>query len=237
MNSLADKITGLITELDHPEKAKIRAAVNSLIALSAAAPEMTTLLEQALSEGRNKNRWATAYVLGHLPKPSGAAIRALLDGLDHGHPDIRWAIALLLIQIAKTEGSLINLLSALCSAGTANQRRMAIYCIRDLQLRDDASMQTLLSATRDAEVTVRVAAATSLKTRSDAGDAARRRLLEMFLYDDETRVRNASAITLAQLGSPSKDFIAALQSAENDSNAQLRKTATAALSLLLNVKK
>ena len=237
MNSLNEKIAGLIAGLDHPEKAKIRTSVDGLIELSAGAPHVRTALEQSLREGRNKNRWAIAYVLGHLPQPSGAPIRALLDGLDHAEPDIRWAIALLLTRIARVEGSLINLLLELCRSGKMNQRRMAVYCIRDLQLSDDASMQALLSATRDEEATVRVAAVTSLRTRSDVGDSARRRMLEIFLQDDETKVRNASAITLAQLGSPSEDFVAALQSAENGSNAQLRKTATAALSLLLNVKK
>ena len=232
MMTLEEKIAGLLAALDHPEKTKIRAAVNGLIELSADAPQVRTAAELALNEGRNKNRWATAYVLGHLPKPSGAAIRALLDGLDHAEPDVRWAIALLLIRIAKSEGSLIPLLSALCREGTASQRRMAVYCIRDLQLRDDDSMQALLSATRDTEATVRVAAVTSLKSRSDAGDAARRRLLDIFLHDDEIRVRNASAITLAQLGSPSEEFIAALQAAKNTSDAPLKKAVAAALLLL-----
>ena len=42
---------------------------------------------------------------------------------------------------------------------------MAVYCIRDLDLSDSASLAALLAASSDTEPTVRVAAVTSLKTR------------------------------------------------------------------------
>jgi hypothetical protein len=134
--------------------------------------------------------------------------------------------------LAKSAAVIANLLLELFRTGTANQKRMAVYCIRDLQLEDDASLQALLAASRDSEVTVRVAAVTSLKTRNDGGPQARKRLLELFLTDADVRVCNAAAITLAQLGSPSEEFIAALKAAENSASAALKKAASAALSLL-----
>jgi hypothetical protein len=234
MNNLDEKFAALISDLDQPEKAKIRAAVDALIALSGEASGLRGALERSLSDGQRKNHWAIAYVLGHLPEPSGAAIRHLLVGLDHREPDIRWAIALLLVRITKSEGGLVKLLLDLCRSGTVNQKRMAIYCIRDLQLNDDASMQELLAEARDEEPTVRVAAVTSLKTRPDADATARRQLLELFRYDEDLRVRNAAAITLAQLGAPSEDFMAALGAAVNGENAQLKKAATVALGMLKN---
>lgn len=231
MNGAEEKNAALIAGLDHPEKPKIRASVDALIALSARQPDLRETLEQSLSTAQHRNLWALAYVLGHLPQPSGAAIRALLAGLDHKEPDIRWAIALLLIRLAKTESAVASLLLEVSRSGTANQKRMAVYCIRDLQLTDDASLEALLAASADAEATVRVAAVTSLKTRS-MGAAARDRLLELFLTDPDVRVCNAAAITLAQLGSPSEDFVAALRAAEKSENAQLKKAVSAALSLL-----
>jgi HEAT repeat protein len=232
MNSLEEKIAALITGLEHPEKVKVRAAVDALVALSADEPGLRTTLERLLADGQQKNRWAIAYVLAHLPQPSGRAIRALLDGLDHPEPDIRWAIALCLVQIATSESNLVNLLLELCRNGTGNQRRMAIYCIRDLRLTDAASLQTLLTATTDIEPTVRVAAVTSLKPRSDIDTQVRRRLLEIFLNDASINVRNAAAITLAQLGSPTEDFFAALRAAQNSADGKLKKAASAALNLL-----
>lgn len=232
MNGAEEKNAALIAGLDHPEKPKIRASVDALIALSARQPDLRETLEQSLSTAQHRNLWALAYVLGHLPQPSGAAIRALLAGLDHKEPDIRWAIALLLIRLAKTESAVASLLLEVSRSGTANQKRMAVYCIRDLQLTDDASLEALLAASADAEATIRVAAVTSLKTRSDIGAAARARLLELFLTDPDVRVCNAAAITLAQLGSPSEDFVAALRAAEKSENAPLKKAVSAALSLL-----
>jgi HEAT repeat protein len=232
MNGDEEKIAALIAGLDHPEKTKIRAAADALIALSPCTPGLRARLERLLGEGQPRNRWAFAYVLGQLPQPSGTAVRALLEGLDHREPDIRWAIALLLTRLAKTEAAIINLLLELCRSGTANQKRMSIYCIRDLQLSDGASLQALLAATSDARAAIRVAAATSLKNRGDLGASGRKRLLDLFLTDEDVKVRNAAAITLAQLGSPAMDFIAALQAAAGSENAALRKAAAAALSLL-----
>jgi HEAT repeat protein len=234
MNRVEDKTAELIDCLEDSEKAKIRAAVDALVDLSAASPCVRTALEASLDDERRKNHWALAYVLGQLPQPSDAAIRALLGGLNHGEPDIRWAIALLLVRLARSDGSVLRLLLALCASGTVNQRRMAAYCIRDLQLADDASMAALSAAARDQDPTVRVAALTSLRWRRDASAAARCLLLDRYLNDEDGRVRNAAAVTLAQLGAPDEAFIRALEQNARSDDAHARKAATAALNLLQN---
>ena len=206
--------------------------MDALIASAGHESGLRAALERALDNAQHKNPWAFAYVLGHLPQPSAATIRTLLAALDHHEPDIRWAVALLLTRLAKTENVVIDLLLELSRCGTANQKRMAVYCIRDLQLQDEASLEALLAASRDSEPAIRVAAATSLKTRTNAGPKARKRLLELFLTDTDVKVCNAAAITLAQLGSPSEEFVAALQVAANSENAALKKAVSAALSLL-----
>lgn len=232
MNGVEDRIVTLIADLEAPEKTRIRAAVDALIQVAADAPAVRAALEQCVGDEGRKNRWAVAYVLGHLPRPSSATIRALLKGLDRSEPDIRWAIALLLIQMVKGDGDLANLLLTLSAKGTVNQRRMAIYCIRDLRLTDHSSMAALLTAATDEEPTVRVAALTSLRWRSDSGSAARRRLLERYLDDPDGRVRNAAAVTLAQLGDPDETFTRALEQGAKSADAHARKAAVAALELL-----
>lgn len=232
MNRDEGKRAALIAGLADSQKPKIRAAVDALIASAGSDPGVRTALEQVLENAEPKNPWALAYVLGHLPEPSEATIHALLTALDHQDADIRWAVALLLIRLAKTESGVINLLLELSRSGTANQKRMAVYCIRDLQLQEPASLEALLAASGDSEPAVRVAAVTSLKMRDDAGLKARKRLLELFLTDTDVRVCNAAAITLAQLGSPSEDFVAALRAAEKSDDAALKKAVSAALRLL-----
>lgn len=232
MNDADTKIAALIADLEHPDKPKIRAAVNALIPLVAESAALQATLNDALNDRRRKNRWSVAYILGHLPQPSGAVVRTLLDGLDHPEPDIRWAIVLLLIRIAKANESLVKLLTELCAAGTSRQKRMAVYGIRDLNLTDSLSLLALLSALRDTDPSVRVAAVTSLKTRNDIDASGKNRLVEIFSSDPEPKVRNAAAITLAQMGSPSKEFLKALERAKESENNQIKKAAFAALNLL-----
>jgi HEAT repeat protein len=227
-----DRLAALIAHLDHPDKPTLRAAVDELIVLAANAEQVRETLDRRLIEPGHKNYWPVAYILGHLPKPSGVALRTLLHALDHREPDIRWAISLLLVQIAKREGSVFNLLIDLCRNGTANQRRMAVYCLRDLDLNDAASLQAIIGLLSDADSTVRVAATTSLKNRSDDNDCVRAALLDSYLNDGDIKVRNAAAVTLASFGAPSEDFLRALKAAAESDNGQTRKAATVAIGLL-----
>ena len=227
-----DRLAALIADLDHPDKPTLRAAVDELIVLAAKSDQVRETLDHRLIEADHKNSWPAAYILGHLEKPSGVAIRTLLQTLDHREPDIRWAISLLLVKIAKREGSVVNLLIDLCRNGTANQRRMAVYCLRDLELADGESLRAIIDLLSDADATVRVAATTSLKSRSDENERVRQALLESYLNDGEIKVRNAAAVTLASFGAPSEDFLRALKKAAESDNGQARKAAAVALGLL-----
>ena len=229
-----NQIAALLAELDQPDKPRIRAAVDALINLGAQWVDLRAALEQRLMDAQHKNHWPIAYILGHLPQPSPAVVEALLDGLDHPEPDIRWAIGLLLVRMVKAERHLVKSLMRLCTGGTAVQKRMAIYCIRDLDLADAGSLELLVRSLRDDDATVRVAAATSLKSRADLDAPGRKALLDAFLEDSQPKVRNAAAITLAQLGSPSEDFVRALENAGKSDDAQIKKAAAAALAFLQN---
>ena len=224
----------LIADLDRHDKPAIRAAVDSLIERATVSPRLRDTLNQRLTEAGHQNYWPVAYILGNLPNPSRAAITGLLEALDHRDPDIRWAIALLLVRIAKTNKDLevMNSLIELCAAGSGNQKRMALYAIRDLSLSDPASLGALLAALRDSEPTVRVAAAICLKARQDIDDAGKDLLLGLYLNDVELKVRHAVAITLAALGAPPRDFVLALKANSTSENEQTKKAAIAALELL-----
>ena len=107
----------------------------------------------------------------------------------------------------KKEGDFLNLLVELSKTGTANQKRMALYCIRDLALSDSVSLAALREALGDTDPTVRVAAAICLKLRSDLDDAGKTLLLQVYLTDTELKVRNTAAVALANLGSPAPEFL------------------------------
>jgi HEAT repeat protein len=227
-----DQLAALIADLDHPDKPTLRAAVDQLILLTTNSESVREILDKRLIEPDHRNYWPVAYVLGHLSQPSGAVLRTLLQTLDHREPDIRWAAALLLVQIAKREGEVFSLLIELCRAGTANQRRMAVYCLRDLELNDSASLQAIIDLLSDADTTVRVAATTSLKNRRDDDQRVRQALLDSYLKDEEIKVRNAAAVTLASFAAPAPEFLRALEEAAASGDDQSKKTAAVALTIL-----
>jgi hypothetical protein len=226
------QIAGLIADLDRHDKPAIRAAVDTLIPLALGHPPLREILDRRLVETGYRNYWPVAYVLGHLPQVSSACIAKLLETLDHREPDIRWAMALLLVRIAKHESAVVHLLNDLAKTGTANQKRMALYCLRDLTLSDPASLAAMLKALDDADPTVRVAAAICLKLRPDLDDTGKNLLLQIYAEDTDPRVRHAVAITLASLGSPSDNFLEALKKGSESADGQTRKAAIVALEIV-----
>jgi HEAT repeat protein len=229
-----DRIRALIDDLESSDKPVIRAAVDALIVLVAESADLQNTLNRLLLDTQRKNRWPAAYVLAHLPQPSAKTIQILLDGLDHPEADIRWAIGLLLVRLAKAGNGIVERLLELGRKGSSAQKRMAVYCVRNLDLSDENSLEMLLELLHDADATVRVAAVTSLKERSQLDAEGRRKLLRVFLDDPDARVRNAAVITLARLGAASDEFLLALVKACESGDAQIKKAAIAAFALLKN---
>ncbi|MGH7828178.1 MAG: HEAT repeat domain-containing protein [Candidatus Binatia bacterium] len=227
-----DELTAVIAALESRDKRAIRGAVDALIPLANESPPVATRLNQLLNEPQRANRWPIAYVLANLPHPSQATIQVLLDTLDSEDPEIRWAIALLLVKLARQDENILTRLVQAVSLGKTTQRRMAVYCVRDLSLSDHASLRTLVEALRDPDPMVRVAATTSLKARSDVGSDEENELLRLFLEDPDGRVRNAAVVTLAQLGASSNEFHDALVKARAGPDPQIQKAAAQALSII-----
>jgi HEAT repeat protein len=227
-----DKIAPLMADLEKSDKPTLRKAVDALISIAADDPRIATTLSALLKDPSRKNRWPIAYILASLPSPTQSSIQVLTETLDHRDPDIRWAVALILIRLAKTDRQVLKLLIELASKGTATQRRMAIYSLRDVGLTDGESVQILMDALHDPDPMVRVAAVTSLKMHSGLSERGKSQLLELFLRDSDPRVRNTVVVTLAYLGTPSEEFLSELTKATASENSQLKKAATAAFSIL-----
>lgn len=231
-NEYETDISALISDLEHTEKRVIRAAVDALVSLAPHSPQLRDALHQRMSEHDVKNAWAIAYVLAQLPQPSREAIQRLLQGLAHEDADIRWAISLLLVRLANSDAEIFRQLLRLCASGDALQRRMAIYCLRDLKSQDAAATEVFCRALSDPDPLVRIAGAAGLKTKANLEVREKDALLTVFLEDPDNRVRSVAAVTLAQTGMPSKNFLQALYHAESGENEQLKRAASAALALL-----
>jgi len=223
------KIALLIESLDHPDKAVVRAAVDSLIAASSQDLRIAQLLHQLLLERKRKNLWPIAYILAHLPETSVPCLEVLLDALGDPDPDIRWAILLLLVRLGQKDRALVGRLLDLSRTGSPTQKRMALYCIRDLKLQDPRSLQALRASLNDPEPAVRVAGVTSLRTRPDISREETEELLRLLKEDRDVRVRCSAAMILAQIGGTAEEVHTALRAAASNGDPRLRKAARAAL--------
>ena len=227
----AKQVAEWLEALEQSDKQMLRAAVDGLIALLPDSPETGKNLQELLRSSQRKNRWPIAYILAHLPQAPAEALEILFDALDNRDPDVRWAVILLLARLTEAQAAVMQLTTSLFATGTATQRRMIVYYLKELKRRNEAVRQALLSALNDPDPTVRVAAVISLKEQ-DIDSDGKTTLLDLLIRDPDVRVQHAAAITLASLGSPSEEFLAALDRATNAAQGPLKKAALAARRIL-----
>ncbi|MGH7832961.1 MAG: HEAT repeat domain-containing protein [Candidatus Binatia bacterium] len=230
MDTRSATIDALIVSLGDSRKPVIRKAADALIACLEEFPDLPGKLERLLADAGNKNHWALAYVLAHHSHPPALSIEVLLKDLGNPDPDIRWAVLLLLAKLAKEHTGIGEKLLDLLQSGNPTQRRMAVYCLRDM--REGATFVALSRALDDPEATVRVAAITSLRSQPELGKATFDQLLRRLAHDPDARVRCSAAAVLGQVGPNTDDVRDALKDAAESVYPQLRKAARAALTLL-----
>jgi HEAT repeat protein len=232
MDEESARLDRLIRSLDQSDKKAVRAAADALLSMSSAAPEIAGRLRAALAQAPAEKRWPIAYVLAHIPPLDGQCLDALKDALDFHDPDIRWAIALLLVRLAKkSEPGVESNLLKLLHTGRPTQRRMAVYCLRDVGA-EDLLREALPYSLGDSDPLVRVAAVTSLKTFPEIGRDLAEQVLRLVAEDSDSRVRASAALALAHLGAPTEKILATLEGAIRGADLNLAKAARAALAIL-----
>ena len=202
MNPAGGDIAFLIESLAHSDRAVVRTAIDSLVTIGHERPEVRESLNRLLQEVSSEKRWPVAYTLGQLSQPSSSCLDTLIEALGSEDPDIRWATLQLLIRLGKNDRRILPLVSDLLNSGSPTQRRMAVYCLRDLGL-EDRSVQ--LQCLGDTDPLVRVAAVTALSKQSQLSEDVLSVLVRLNSNDTDSRVRNAAGFVLERLGiSPDK---------------------------------
>jgi|SRR5581483_794645 HEAT repeat protein len=228
-----DRLARLVAALDHPDKKIIREAVDALVALAPSQPEVGGEVEAALMRAPVYKRWPMAYVLAQIGPPSDACFAALEGGLDAPDPDIRWAIVVLFARLARESGGATReRLASLARSGTATQRRMAIYTLRDIGPADALAHEAVRGALADTDPLVRVAALTSLKVFPEIARTAVGDMQRMLESDDDARVRAAAAVALAQSGAPMAEIRGALEGSAMTGDPTVVRAVRAALEML-----
>jgi HEAT repeat protein len=237
----ATVVENLILELGDPRKAVQRRAIDELAAIAAAGnPIVAEKLRDAVASADRRVRWAAAYALAHVGAGAFAmdSADALCEAMSDDDGDIRWAATNLMVQLGRENLAEIGAcLLKLAVDRDRNARKMALYCIRDLEIAGPDLLIVVERAVRDPDVHVRLAALSVLAKLRDASGEAVRIMLESLKSDPDAGVRRAAASAFGNLESASADATAALTSAAADSgDKSLARAARGALDRLEKVR-
>lgn len=193
----------LVALLGARDKVVQRRAGNALVRLAAERADVVPLLEAACGDGPLRQRWGAAYALARLGRLPDGALTVLLEVLSDADGDLRWAAASLLVTAVPVTASL-PALRRLLTGGTPTQRKMALYCLRDLGVRGrtvvpPAMREVVCDASRDPVAEVRLAAMSALVSPLVDPETAAATLIKR-LADPDARVRRAAAAHLGRVG-------------------------------------
>jgi hypothetical protein len=207
-----------------------RRAAEAFGALAARGVEVEDWLRAALDAGDLRQRWGAAYawsLVGGLPADALPTLLAVM-GADDG--DLRWAAADLVKLLAHTAHAAVvaRLLEAAGAPGT--QRKMALYCLRDLMIVE--GWDVALQALADEHIEARLAALSLMASVHPNATVAAQRIAAL-IDDRDPRMQRAAAGTLGKLAVRSDEVVAALRRAEASDDPSLRRAASQSLRTLV----
>jgi len=221
------ELAALADCLGHDEKAVQRPAAEAFAALGERGVDVRDVLLAALASPDSGRRWAAAFALARLHAPADLLLPVLLETLGVDDGDLRWAAATIVVGLAE-RGQVLEKLRGLLPSGNAAQRKMALYCLRDLGVRaaevDSAVVRCLADEDRDVQL---AAVATLARLATDRSAAAAHLLRALDAIDPG--LRRAAAAGLGALGEYSPPVLAALEHARSSADASLARAAAGAL--------
>jgi HEAT repeat protein len=227
----SDELARALAELGHARKAVQRPAAERLAAAAREDVAVRAAIATRLTSTDARERWGAAYALANVEPAPRDAMPALLDALASSDGDVRWAAARLVVSAIRHEPTLEALVQPLVSAESPLQRKMALYCLRDLAAAVAVDGTGIVPALGDVDPAVRMAAmAAALAVLPRTGDLAER--IATILDDGEPGVRRVAAVTLGQLGVATPAVVGRLDAATASDDATLAKAARDALSRL-----
>jgi len=224
-----DELAALAESLGDGRKAVERGAAEAFARLAARGVAVEDVLDEALASSLPRRRWGAAFALSLLGDPPPRTLPVLLEALGVDDGDVRWAAAGIVVRLTDREASGRALLDRL-RAGNGKQRKMALYCLRDLGARAVDVEAAVLRALGDTDWDVRLAAISTLPRLAVDRSASAERLVAV-LETGEIRERRAAAAALGALEERSARVLAALRACGPDDPA-LRRAAERALARL-----
>jgi HEAT repeat protein len=228
-------VEALIENLSSPLKAFQRHAATAIAPAGARNPAIVARLAALLDDPQTPARWAAAYALGLI---DGAldlrACTALVDALANPDGDVRWAALDLLVRLGRRfQEPVRDRLLALQEHPDANSRKMSLYALRDLGIRDPAAVAAVCRSCAGGDSQVRLAALSFIKQAGSCDGATVDTVVACLKSDPDEGVRRAAAFTLGHLDDRSERVLAPLREAANaPHDASLRKAASQTLARL-----
>lgn len=148
--------TSLAACAGDPHSAVQRRAADALTRVGDRAA-VRAALEPALAAADANARWGAAYALAAAMGPDRTLLPILLEALGHPDGDRRWAAAELTVAVARRSPITEELLR-LTLSGSAGQRKMSWYCLRDLEVSGRRVAEAVIGGLADEDPTVRLAA-------------------------------------------------------------------------------
>jgi HEAT repeat protein len=189
--------------LAHERKA-LRRRASGVLAGAARAGHYRQRLEALLADENPQRRWGAAFALSQASETSERTIDAAIEAMGCDDGDVRWAAAEIVCNAyrdaqrcgAQRAAALAGRLEELVRGAQGEQRKMALYCLRDL---DAVAVPAALDALEDAEKGVRLAALSALARARASAPAVLERMAELAAGDPDQGVRNAASATLGRL--------------------------------------
>ena len=214
-SSVADAATvqRLLELLGHSAK-EIRRRAAGALKVAVCDQRHARSVAAGLSSEEPHRSWGAAFALGRTGHDSPEIVDAALRALGSPDGDVRWAAAELCCNLVRRGACPEDRLQSLAADAPPRQRKMALYCMRDL---GREYVATYLAALDDDDAGVRFAGLAGLGRSRLVDDAALARMAVCLHSDTVPGVRRATAAIMARVMGTSTAALAALsECAAND---------------------
>src|SRR5690348_10437302 len=195
-------LDALVRCLSAAGKTVRRCAAGALARAALYDARVLAMLHEAIGGGDSRARWGAAYTLGLIGDALDLrALDSIVEALADSDGDVRWAGAELIVRLGERHPEAVTeRMLALAREGNLNARKMALYCLRDLEARGDDIVAVAAVCCAERHTLLKLAAL-SLLSRT-AGDPARRATIAQTLLqsDPDAAVRRCAAVALGHIG-------------------------------------
>jgi HEAT repeat protein len=193
-------IDALGEALGDPVKAVACAASDALAHLARELDGVEPVVRLALRSDDASRRWHAALTSARIEPPTLRLLPPIVEALASCEGDVRWKAARLLVEMGRVNPEVLPLVIGLVTGGeSADVRRMATHCVRELGPERPESTRALLEGTRDSDRPVRHAALTALAGLTDPSREVFDRLMEVIADPSDAPSRKMAAYSLDAL--------------------------------------